>query len=178
MKRIIRLTESERNRILGMHKSATSKHYLIEQTDNPTFINGDVSTMSWNDATIKKFPKWDGFFGAAYFDDLGITKIINHYDGTQSDSQRGEPNFTVKDQLLFAFNVVKPASESGNVNFTISKDGKVVATSQNFSFGGGNERSNMVHTIKVFCKFPKPLQGNYVINNSLDPQYYLEIFTQ
>jgi hypothetical protein len=84
----------------------------------------------------------------------------------------------VKDQLLFGFNVVKPASESGNVNFTISKDGKVIATSENFSFVGTYERSSMVHTIKVFCKFPKPLQGNYVINNSLDPQYYLEIITK
>jgi|688.fasta_scaffold512843_2 hypothetical protein len=31
MRKIIRLTESEKTRILGMHKSATSKHYLMEQ---------------------------------------------------------------------------------------------------------------------------------------------------
>lgn len=154
------------------------KPLIMEEPTNPTFVSGELSTMSWNDATIKKHPKWDGFWGITYFADLGITKIINHYDGKQSDSQRGEPNFTVNDQLLFAFNIVKPASESGNVNFTISKDNKILATSQDFSFGGGNERSSMINTIKVFCKFPKPLQGKYVINNSLDPQYYLEIITQ
>lgn len=164
------ITEEERSSIRGM--------YIMEQISNPTFVSGEISTMSWNDATIKKQPKWGGFYNLFYFNDLGITKVINHYDGQQSDSKRNEPNFTVKDQLSFSFNLVKPGSESGDITFTISKDDKIINTSKNFSFSGGNERSVMIHRINVFCKFPKPLQGKYVIKNSLDPQYYLEIMTQ
>ena len=34
------ITESERNRILGMHKSASAKHYLMEQSTGTTSESG------------------------------------------------------------------------------------------------------------------------------------------
>jgi hypothetical protein len=39
------ITEEERNRILGMHKTSTSNHYLMEQATGDTQSN----TLSWED---------------------------------------------------------------------------------------------------------------------------------
>jgi hypothetical protein len=167
MKKFI-ISEEDKKHIMG----------LYEQTipiSNPKFLDGSIEVISWNDATINKLPKWDGFWGIRYYEDLGI-KIINHYEGKQSESLRQNPNFNDKNQISFKFNIVKPSSEKGSINFTISKDGKVLSTSDNINFGGNGERSTMINMISMSCILPKPIQGNYVISNSLDSQtYYLEI---
>jgi hypothetical protein len=60
------ITESERNRILGMHKSATSKHYLMEQSTGTTtgssltYVSspgkvGDVNYHIYKNNTNNKF---------------------------------------------------------------------------------------------------------------------------
>jgi len=59
------ITEEEKNRILGMHKSATSNHYLMEQ-GNTNFINeimSDLEKLGFVKTGIVG-GDWDGFISS------------------------------------------------------------------------------------------------------------------
>jgi hypothetical protein len=72
MKKFI-ITEEERNRILGMHKSATSKHYLMEQT------SGETLSAEY----FKKYPK--GKVTTSGYAIQTVNGIKNTYLRLQSD---------------------------------------------------------------------------------------------
>ncbi len=86
MKNLI-ITESERNRILGMHKSATSKHYLMEQANGDTpsgnYWQGivDDQNKQIDQSNIKNRFGEDIFNGVKKIaDDKGMTQVNNIRD--------------------------------------------------------------------------------------------------
>ena len=81
------ITESERNRILGMHKSATSKHYLMEQVNGDTpsgnYWQGivDDQNKQIDQSNIKNRFGEDIFNGVKKIaDDKGMTQVNNIRD--------------------------------------------------------------------------------------------------
>jgi hypothetical protein len=84
MKNLI-ITESERNRILGMHKSASSRHYLMEQsgvtsTPNGIVINGENYTVQ-QDLKTKKYRIFVNGVDAAKKFNKGVDTILwKNYD--------------------------------------------------------------------------------------------------
>jgi hypothetical protein len=52
MKKFI-ITEEERSRILGIHKSRTSRHYLMEQGLVPPSVTTDTTTVAPNNTEDK-----------------------------------------------------------------------------------------------------------------------------
>ena len=84
MKRII-ISEQEKNRILGMHKYATSKHYLMEQsgvtsTPNGIVINGENYTVQ-QDLKTKKYRIFVNGVDAAKKFNKGVDTILwKNYD--------------------------------------------------------------------------------------------------
>ena len=79
------ITESERNRILGMHKSASSRYYLMEQsgvtsTPNGIVIDGDEYTVQ-QDPKTKKYRIFVGGVDAAKKFNRGVDTILwKNYD--------------------------------------------------------------------------------------------------
>jgi hypothetical protein len=84
MKNLI-ITESERNRILGMHKSASSRHCLMEQsgvtsTPNGIVINGEGYTVQQDPKTKKYRIFVDGVDAAKKFNGGVDTILWKNYD--------------------------------------------------------------------------------------------------
>jgi hypothetical protein len=71
------ITESERNRILGMHKSATSKHYLMEQTTGSSLTYTSTGTTSESGTPPAGCPSFDSpWYKNVY--DMGFTATVGY----------------------------------------------------------------------------------------------------
>jgi hypothetical protein len=140
MKRII-ISEQEKNRILGMHKSATSKHYLMEQVTGDTqtlkiqisefpqvvqkFItdNGlDQNKFEWGDASkgAVNYKMSDGRY-------IGLGKIsmfeseVNSYNQMKPNMDKCAQRSKRKDELLKSVDGKDPNFKK-TVNDTLNKE--------------------------------------------------------
>jgi len=106
MKKFI-ISEEERNRILGMHKTATSKHYLMEQVtgNTPSF---KVITSEWS-----QLP--NDFNGYLVFDNLVELRTSTIPNGEQLKSY-----FTTNKDSLTAAGYV--SFTNNGVNYLLAVD--------------------------------------------------------
>lgn len=90
MKRLFRIDESEKNRILGMYKSATSRQYLKEQdeTDNQTDAGDETSQETTTNQTSSQ-ETYSCDKVNEYLNDEGVKKWIKAIKDNKSEIMKG-----------------------------------------------------------------------------------------
>lgn len=102
MKRLFRIDESEKNRILGMHKSATSRQYLKEQENDAT-DQADAGEETSQETTTDQASSQETYSCdkvEEYLNDEGVKKWIKAIKDNKSEimkgSEQNEKNPTYK----------------------------------------------------------------------------------
>lgn len=96
MKKFI-ITEEEKSRILGMHKAATSKHYLMENDDDDMDSDDDYGDTLHRDHNEKRN-------GRVYLDLCSVYPgIEREVEGILNDPKWGKYNLTKEDLLPKGF---------------------------------------------------------------------------
>jgi hypothetical protein len=153
------ITESERNRILGMHKSATSKHYLMEQTvttfgTRKVYANNDNGNLG------------EGFFGIPQGNIVvgpNVKNLKNYYgSGTSTESQQGDKNNEIR------FNVVKIIKgKNAGKSIDLRVNGKSVSTLDiSYPEGDNSKEYYVYHFITISDLKPGSNMVTMVVDNT------------
>ena len=120
---------------------------------------------------------WNGFGGIEYTQDSKIKKVTNYFDGESTVSKRNEvkdvaqPNeFHLNPTFTYKLN----AGETKKVAFIYSRDGKKICKSKDFEIKGLNAPTMSIIHLVTSIYTP----GKYVLTNTLDKNYWLEIEVQ
>ena len=137
------ITESERNRILGMHKSATSKHYLMEQTTGDT-ESFKVITSEWSELPNE----FNGYLVTYNFVELR-TQLIPNGEQLKSYFTANKNNLTSDGYVSFTNNGINyllavdiDNGQVGSGECSIEK-----GTSEEYNDYYGNDKAPQYNTL-------------------------------
>ena len=162
------ITEEEKNRILGMHKSRTKNHYLMEQE-----ISGTTEVPDC--VSLLKTKESDGTIGGSPYEDLVVDGDIEMtYNGNSTVSPEKRAVTIIKDGTPFC--KIRSRNNIGDCKDKMTKSGDAVDSLLTTKLSGpikinklagppSNRPITISDTNGYFCKVPQLLSD--IISNEI-----------
>ena len=150
-----------------------------------TFIRRTLSQDAWT-SEIGDFV--EGFTNVQYSSIGNIGKVINHYEGTSSVSTRKDfdgleskegLNFSPEEvsdnsKIAVDFNLdMSNGSSASGIAFYLMKGGNQIDSTDIFKVNDVVNSKNNIAIFRITAQFREI--GKYILTNSVDDQYFLEI---
>jgi hypothetical protein len=125
------ISEEEKNRILGMHKDATKRHYLSEQTSPNTEQSGNIDKKTMYNQDLVK---WNPYFPIKSEDLVNYANEVRQkkFDYSKSDNYNQNPNFKAIEKVML---IADPEGWKSASDSSYSKYGSMVGTNPGDAIG-------------------------------------------